>query len=147
MLVLIGSFILGIIISCVAIWGTDSNGYWIKKRLAKCFSDIEWYQQKEEKENLTFIYKRKEFVIKVEYCDNSEHYKSANFYINDECVLTLHSLVDTFHTVRLAEYSLNRHNYEVIKIIKAAQRVAKKKFRERITNNVNADFNNKSYFK
>lgn len=147
MLILIGSWICCTIIGCVAIWGTDCESYWAKRRLAKCFSEIDWYQRKEEKDTLTFIYKGKEFIVRVEYCDNGKYYKNANFYINDECVVTLHSLVGTFRTVRLAEYTLNRHNYEVMKILKVAQRVAKKKSNERISKKVNEEYNNKSYFK
>lgn len=112
---------------------------------------ISYLIEHSNEESLDINYKGISFFINIKKTNPVENlsyndtiYK--DIYINDELVARLWVIDGTINKHRFIEFSRDRHNYEVLNILKAAYKYSKKKWHEDIDKSVAKSIDNKSYF-
>ncbi len=122
-----------IYIFCFIIPYSESSSRKFGKRLNKRVAKIASAGSSDEK-TIYFENKCKTFRIRVENMEVAPGikyetipaYTCKNVYIDDELVCRIHRLERLFNKSYLAEFSNKRHEHEVIELIEAAYKKAKK---------------------
>ena len=114
--------------------------------------NIKYYTEQKKWESFPVFYKNTYFNIKVERVKpieglnyNKIHY--IDIYINDELVCRLWSKDCTFSKYRWVETTNKRHSNEIFAIIKQANRVYKKMYKEDFNKAFSKIMDDRSYFK
>lgn len=126
-------------------WVTDYDGFFKKRKLNKYLDDIIYYQTHKDEKQIAISYKDKPFTIKADSLKHNSYYETITLYINEEFVLTLHVLDGIFANCRKIEINSKRYKSEIVEIVKAAVKISKKQYNDKLLESYKTDSN--SYFK
>lgn len=125
-------------------WVTDYDGFFKKQKLNKYLDDVIYYQAHKDEKQITISYKDKPFTIKADSLKHNSYYEAIALYINEELVLTLHVLNGMYANCRRIETNGKRYKSEIIEIVKAAVKISKKQYNDKLLESYKTDSN--SYF-